>query len=86
MNGKNKEYAKIVKHWNKIANDMLKGQVVKACRYMTEEEISDMDWSGAALIIEFESGLAIYPSADDEGNDAGALFTTNKANDTLPVI
>ena len=84
MSGLNNQ--KIIKRWNKIANDLLKGQVVKACRYMTEEEITDLDWTGAAIIIEFESGLAIYPSMDDEGNDAGALFTTDKDNDTLPVI
>lgn len=75
-----------VEHWDKIANDMLKGQKVKACRYMDAEEVEALGWSSAAVIIEFESGLAIYPSRDDEGNDAGALFTTDKHNDTLPVI
>ena len=84
MSGLDKQ--KIIKRWNKIANDMLKGQKVKACRYMTEEEMADMDWAKSAIIIEFENGLAIYPSMDDEGNGAGALFTTDKDNDTLPVI
>jgi hypothetical protein len=37
-------------------------------------------------MIELEDGTIIYPSRDDEGNDAGALFTSNEKTPTLPVM
>jgi len=37
-------------------------------------------------VIFFSDGTYIFPSCDDEGNNAGALFTSDKENDVLPVI
>jgi hypothetical protein len=34
-------------------------------------------------MLELDDGTVLFPASDDEGNDAGALFT---ANDKLPVI
>jgi hypothetical protein len=33
-----------------------------------------------------DDGNMIYPSSDDEGNNAGALFTCDPAQPTLPVL
>jgi hypothetical protein len=74
--------------WNKHANDNLKGKTIKKCRYMTKKEQESMMWYNRALVIEFTDGSLIFPSKDDEGNDAGALFgQTNQGDDlTFPVI
>ena len=42
--------------------------------------------AGDSVVIELDNGVLVWPSSDDEGNDAGALFTTDKRVDTLPVI
>jgi hypothetical protein len=75
-----------VERWEKDSTDFLKGKTVKRVRYMTTEEVADMGWQAAAPVIEFTDGSWILASRDDEGNDAGALFTSDKTLDTIPVI
>lgn len=65
------------------ARKLLKGRVIKDVRYLNAEEQEDHGWMRRPLVIELDDGTFIYPSRDDEGNDAGALFTTH---DDLPVI
>jgi hypothetical protein len=72
--------------WNKIAADMLVGQVVSSVRYMTPKEASDSGFASRPVVIEFGSGLHIFPMRDDEGNDAGALATSDRKNSCLPVL
>ena len=75
-----------VERWEKDSTAFLKGKTVKRVRYMTAEEVEDMGWRAAAPVIEFTDGSWILASRDDEGNDAGALFTSDKTLDTIPVI
>ena len=37
-------------------------------------------------VMQLDDGNLVYPSQDDEGNGAGALFTNDKKNPTLPVL
>jgi hypothetical protein len=53
---------------------------------MTEKEMEGLGWYSKALVIIFTDGTYLFPSADDEGNDAGALFTNIKGLETIPVI
>lgn len=75
-----------VKHWESEAGNVLLNKTIVSVRYMTEEEVEHHGWNSAALIIILNDGTAIYPSADDEGNDAGALFTTSENIPVIPVI
>jgi hypothetical protein len=46
-----------------------------------------LGWSSRSIVIHFTDGTVIFPSADDEGNNAGALFGMNKEGDlTFPVL
>lgn len=72
--------------WNRIAQKMLVGKKIKAVSYMTQKEASSMGWCKRPVIIELDDGSHFFPSADDEGNDGGALFTSDKDNPTLPVL
>jgi len=72
--------------WNLIAQKMLVGKKVKAVSYMTDGEAQAMGWSSRPVVIEFEDGTQLIPSSDDEGNDAGALYTSDKKNPVLPVL
>lgn len=75
-------------YWNKYASDNLVGKKITAVRYMTDEEVEGMGWDRRALVMQLDNGTLIFPSSDDEGNDAGALFgQTKDGNDlTFPVI
>jgi hypothetical protein len=79
----------IEKIWNDKAESLLKGKKIVDVRYMTEKERDMLGWQSRCVIIILDDGTSIYPSRDDEGNDAGALFVDNIENDlseTLPVI
>ena len=75
----------IVKKWEKDCQ-VLVGKKIKQVRYLTDKEQKDMGWYRKSVVIIFTDGTAIFPSADDEGNDAGALFTNIENLETIPVI
>jgi hypothetical protein len=77
------------KETEKIWTDKCKvliGKTVKSVRYMTDEEMEKFGWYSKPLVIQFTDGTYLYSSADDEGNDGGALFTNLKGLDVIPVI
>ena len=74
------------KRWTEIASNLLLGRKIVLVRYLTNEEMEDMGWHCRCVVIQLDDGTLILPSSDDEGNSAGALFTSNKEHDTLPVI
>jgi hypothetical protein len=76
----------VVPHWEKKAASVLVGRKIKAVRYLYPVEAENLGWASRSVIIELDNGVLVWPSADDEGNDAGALFTTDKQAETLPVI
>lgn len=78
-----KNYKKI---WSLDATKKLKGLFVTQVRWMTDKEVKEFDWHRSAPVIEFNNGVKIIASMDDEGNDAGALFTNHKDLQVLPVI
>jgi len=75
-------------YWTNKATENLVGKKIVATRYMTDEEMSSMLWYNKPIILILDDGSLIYPSRDDEGNGAGALFGQDKeGNDiTLPVL
>ena len=75
-------------YWNKYATENLVGKTIVRARYMIEEEKTNCGFYRKALVIEFADGSLIFPSADDEGNDAGALFGMDKDDNhlTFPVL
>jgi hypothetical protein len=81
-----KNSAELKKTWGQEAKKALVGRKIVAVRYMTEEELTDHGWERSPLVMFLDDGTAIYPSSDDEGNGAGALFTTSKQFEIAPVI
>lgn len=72
--------------WSAKAHDRLKGKTVSRVRYMTDREMNAMGWYNRAVVIEFTDGHWILPSQDDEGNNAGALFTSFGDLHKIPTI
>lgn len=79
--------AEIVGRWTKDAAKLLVGRKIVNVRYLTDEEQNEeLGWGSKSIVLELDNGLLLYPSADDEGNDAGALFTSDEKLPTIPVI
>jgi hypothetical protein len=72
--------------WVKAAEKSLKGRTIVAVRWLTQQEADDLGWGSRAPVLVLDDGNMVYPSADDEGNDAGALFLNSGATKTLPVF
>lgn len=73
-------------HWGLKVTKSLKGKTVGGARYMSEEEREHFGWHSCAVFIWFTDGSWIMPSMDDEGNDAGAMFTSDENLEVIPVI
>lgn len=74
------------KAWSdKVARELV-GKVIVAVRYLTEEEREELHWHDRSVVIQLSDGTLLWPSRDDEGNGAGALFTTLESLPTVPVI
>jgi len=71
------------KQWTTKAKLKLQGRTIKDVRYMTQTEADALGWYSRPLAIFFDDDSYLFASADDEGNDGGAFFTSH---DTLPVI
>lgn len=72
--------------WESIARKMLEGKTIATVRYMTEEEAANSGFCSSPIVMILDDGSYIFPMRDDEGNDAGALATSDQENPTLPVI
>jgi len=76
----------IEKQWTGIAGNQLVGKRIVGVRYMTKEESWHFGWTHRPLVITLDDGSWIMPSRDDEGNDGGALFTSDREESVLPVL
>ena len=74
-----------MKDWSGDATKIFKGKIIKRIEYLSDQEVKDMMWYSRAPIIVFTDGSWIMASKDDEGNDAGAMFTSNKEMSVIPV-
>lgn len=72
--------------WSSIAADQLLGRKIVKVRYMSAAEQSEMGWYSRPVIMQLDDGNLIWASADEEGNDAGVLFTMNEKQPVLPVL
>ena len=78
--------AKTQDRWLQDIRPMLVGRTIASVRYMSDEERDLFGWTRSPIVLELDDGLALWPSSDDEGNDAGALFTTSDDIPGFPVI
>lgn len=71
----------------KRARQDLEGKRIVHVRYMTKKEAAVLDWPHRGILLVLDDGTFIFPSKDDEGNDAGALFgSTPQQKFTIPVM
>ena len=80
------EHQTTMDRWLHDIRPVVVGRRIKSVRYLSDSERDDIGWYRASIVLELDDGTALWPSSDDEGNDAGALFTTNLDLPTIPVI
>ena len=76
--------SKTVDRWNKRAK-ALEGRKIIKVEYMSQEEADEIGWCSRPVCIGLDDGSWLYPSMDDEGNEAGALFSNDEKYE-FPVI
>jgi hypothetical protein len=86
LDTKEKVMNDLEKGWNEVAQKLLLGKKIVSVRYMSKEEMDDMGWYVRTVAFQTEDGLWFFPSRDDEGNDGGALFTSDEKHSCLPVM
>ena len=74
------------KFWIDVAKKQLLNRKIVDVRYLTTEEMENLGWYHKCVVMVLDDGNMIYPSSDDEGNNAGALFTCDPDQPTLPVL
>ena len=74
------------KKWSREISEKLIDRKIVEIRYMTESEVKGNLWYNAAVVFTLDNGVSIYPISDDEGNNAGAIATTDKDLPVIPVI
>ena len=72
--------------WTKRGADALVGRKIVGFRYLDELEMDGLGWDYSAPVLVLDDGNVLFPSADDEGNNAGAMFTTIEGLETIPVM
>lgn len=67
-------------------NKRLVGRKIKKVKWLSPDESYEyFGWDYQPLEIHLDDGTILTPSADDEGNNAGAIFTNIKGFETIPV-
>jgi len=73
-------------HWCDVAKKLLLNRKIVGVRYLLDEEMELLGWDERSIVLILDDGNMIFPSSDDEGNQAGALFTNNPDQPTLPTL
>lgn len=61
----------------------LTGKTIAIVRYMTEAECAKLMWDKRPLLIRFTDGSYIIPQSDDEGNNGGAMYYQDDAQENV---
>jgi hypothetical protein len=77
---------KLELRWIERISKLLVGKKIVKVEYMTEELAKEQGWYKRPIQILLNNGTWLTPSQDDEGNDGGALFTSDDDLPTIPVI
>ena len=72
--------------WIQRISKLLVGKKIVKVEYMNQADAEEQGWYKRPIQIRLEDGTWLTPSQDDEGNDGGALFTSDEDLPTIPVI
>jgi len=74
------------KNYMKNIEENLIGAKIIKVEYLSAKDSNDIfGWDYQPIQITLDNGVMLVPSADDEGNNAGAIFTNIKNCQTIGV-
>jgi hypothetical protein len=78
----------IINKWTDTANSVLLNRKIINVRYLTDEEMDAFGWRYKSIVLTLDDNTLVFPSRDDEGNDAGALhyLPEHSGAGVIPVI
>lgn len=66
-------------YWKDLVNNHLIGKTIVKAQWLNPKEAKRLfGWDCQPIELFLDNGTILTPSKDDEGNDAGALFTNIK--------
>ena len=75
------------KYWQDLVNKHLVGKYITKVQWLNPKDTKKLlGWDYQPCEIHLNDGTIITPSADDEGNNAGALFTNIQELPCCPVF
>ena len=75
------------KYWQDLVNKHLVGKYITKVQWLNPKDSKELlGWDYQPCEIHLNDGTIITPSADDEGNNAGALFTNIQDLPCCPVF
>jgi hypothetical protein len=79
--------AELREHWGNLASNFLVGKTIRRVRYLDDRESEDIGWDKNGVVIEFTDGHWIIAMSDDEGNEAGSIWTSSQSQiNVIPTI
>ena len=82
-------YERTHDYWDSHAEKTFLDRTIIRAEYMSDQVRDVHGWNSCPLVLWLDDGNTVYASCDDEGNDAGALFTLTecgRGSDCFPVI
>jgi hypothetical protein len=74
-------------YWQKLVNKHLVGRKIVEVKWLSPSESHRLfAWDMQPCEIHLDNGTVLTPSMDDEGNDAGAIFTNLKELPCIPTF
>ena len=72
--------------WIEAIRKSIVGKKVAGITYMTEAQAEENLWYSRPVVIIFDDGSYIIPLSDDEGNNGGALASSDGELPIIPVM
>jgi len=76
----------VEQYWTDKITKHLVGKKITKVEYIPVEEAEENMWHKRPIAILLDDTHWIFPTMDDEGNDGGAIHTTMKDLQCIPVI
>jgi hypothetical protein len=74
-------------YWQDLVNKHLLGRTIIKVKWLSPKESEKLlGWNDQPCEIFLDNGTILTPSADDEGNNAGAIFTNIEELSTIPTF
>ena len=76
----------VEQYWTELITKHLVGRTITKVEYIPRDEADENMWHSRPIAILLDNRDWIFPTIDDEGNDGGAIHTTIKELQCIPVL